>query len=145
MAGRARKAWGDYSPDYRARLARHGVTEQNYRDISRSSARGHAKTPEHPSEARKHPERYREYNRKHAPKQGPGLTLTQQIVAKKQRLWGTVHKFDPAKARKFARVNPVTGERPDPEYVAEFLGMSDDDFESAIDWGDPEWGFIFYH
>jgi hypothetical protein len=65
-----RKAWESLTPKYRARLSRGGVTKTSYqRGDSLSKARGHANTPEHPREAARKPERYREYLRK---RQGPG-------------------------------------------------------------------------
>jgi hypothetical protein len=64
MAGR-RKSWESLTPKYRARLSRGGVTKSKYESgASLAKARGHAATPEHPREAARHPERYREYNRK---------------------------------------------------------------------------------
>lgn len=63
MAGR--KSWDSLSPAYRARLSRGGVTRRQYESgASLAKARGHGATPEHPREAARHPEKYREYNRK---------------------------------------------------------------------------------
>jgi hypothetical protein len=68
MAGR-RKSWESLTPKYRARLSRGGVTRGQYESgASLAKARGHGATPEHPREAARHPERYREYNRKREPK-----------------------------------------------------------------------------
>jgi hypothetical protein len=43
---------------------------------SQTASRGHAKTPERPSRARKNPERYREYLDKRRFRDGPGPSLT---------------------------------------------------------------------
>lgn len=68
MAGR-RKSWESLSPAYRARLSRGGVTKGQYESgASLAKARGHGATPEHPREAARNPERYREYNRKRQPR-----------------------------------------------------------------------------
>lgn len=68
MAGR-RKSWESLTPKYRARLSRGGITKSKYESgASLAKARGHAKTPEHPREAARNPERYREYNRKREPR-----------------------------------------------------------------------------
>lgn len=70
MAGR--RSWDSLSPAYRARLSRGGVTRSKYESgASLARARGHGATPEHPRDARKNPERYREYNRKRQPKRSP--------------------------------------------------------------------------
>lgn len=58
-----RKTWDTLSPGHRKRLARHGVTRESYDSGAPlpDAARGHAKTPEHPKEARRNPKKYHEY------------------------------------------------------------------------------------
>lgn len=64
---RARK-WDSLSPKYRGRLSRAGVTKSQYEaGANLSAARGHAHTPEHPREAAKRPERYKDYLEKRKP------------------------------------------------------------------------------
>jgi hypothetical protein len=58
-----RSGAGYVSENYQRRLQRAGVTQAQYRDknFNLATARGHARTPEHPSEAVRHPERYGNY------------------------------------------------------------------------------------
>jgi len=64
MALRSREKWNALSDRYKARLARHGITEQRYLSGEPlAGARGHARTPEHPGRAT--PARYPEYVSKH--------------------------------------------------------------------------------
>lgn len=54
--------WDALSSSYRARLGRAGITRESYLSGSPlRAARGHAATPEHPREAERRPERFREY------------------------------------------------------------------------------------
>jgi hypothetical protein len=58
----ARGSFNNLSPDYRARLERGGIDRAAYeRGEPLKTARGHARTPEHPREAITRPERYRDY------------------------------------------------------------------------------------
>jgi hypothetical protein len=62
MPLRSRERWNALSDKYKARLARHGITEERYLSGEPlTGARGHGKTPEHPREAQRHPERFPEY------------------------------------------------------------------------------------
>jgi hypothetical protein len=63
-----KRNWGSLSPAYQRRLSRGGITPEAYNaGASLKSARGHAKTPEHPSEAFRNPDRFGKYlRRKHA-------------------------------------------------------------------------------
>jgi len=146
MAGRARKTWREYSPAYRARLSRHGINESNYRDASRQAARGHAKTPERPSLARKHPERFPEYVRKHEPKPpqgGPTLSLAEQVIRRKEQLFGDYIKFNRTRSARVVRQNPVTHAPPDAKKMRRFLQMQADQLK--VNWRNDEWAFLFYH
>lgn len=56
--------WDSLSPAYRARLERGGITRSGYlRGDTLGAARGHkpGRTPEHPKDAVKNPERYKGY------------------------------------------------------------------------------------
>jgi len=64
MATRTLDKWNALRPAYRARLERAGITRERYLSGEPlSSARGHARTPERPERAERHPERYPEYTR----------------------------------------------------------------------------------
>jgi hypothetical protein len=138
---KARKSWDEYTPDYRKRLERHGITKQNYRDPSasakRQTARSHAKTPEHPERAKRNPERYKEYLSLRADE-------TRQVIARKDRLFGDRVKFNSKHSEKYVMINPKTEKPPDINYMRRFLRMTDEEIES-IDWRDDEWSFIYYH
>lgn len=59
---RTNAAWDGLKPATRRRYERNGVTRASYvRGDSLSAARGHARTPERPERAAKHPERYTAY------------------------------------------------------------------------------------
>lgn len=61
-----RVAWAGLDDDYRKRLENQGYTEaMHIAGVPKTNYRGHAHTPEHPSEAAKHPERYAGYNARH--------------------------------------------------------------------------------
>jgi hypothetical protein len=72
MAGR-RRGWESLSPEYRARLARRGITKSQYEHgRPLAGARGHGATPEHGlKDARKNPRKYGDYLRKRAVPQAP--------------------------------------------------------------------------
>lgn len=62
---RSAATWDALSAPYRRRLARAGITRARYLSGERlTGARGHAKTPERPERAVRHPERYPEYVQK---------------------------------------------------------------------------------
>ena len=135
----ARSSWESLSPAYRARLERGGITRQDYLSgVSLSGARGHAKTPERPERAEKHPERYREYL-------GERQRLEREVQARKQGIFGESHKFRLNRSSKNVRKNPITGNRvplSDLRMAAiaeewQWLEWLDDDKE--------RWAFLFYH
>lgn len=125
-------------------MERRGVTEENYATPEgaalRQAARGHAKTPESPSRAKKNPERYREYlHRKQ--------DLYEQVIAKKERLFSTRIKYRANRAINNVTAMPVTGggtRAPKMSYLRRFLAMTEDDIVD-VDWSNDEWHFIFYH
>jgi hypothetical protein len=96
------KAWSELTPAYRKRLQAKGLTATNYRTPQgaslRQAARGHGKTPEHPERIRQHPEKYPEYiERREA--------TINRIMARKSRIYSSVHKWKPGSARDYLR-NP---------------------------------------
>jgi len=97
----ARKGWSSLTPGYRARLERNGISESDYESgVSISSARGHARTPERPSQARDNPKQFPLYQQERT-------TLTNSIVAKKQHWFSTAPKWNPiTSANKFKKDPP---------------------------------------
>lgn len=58
----ARQGWGSLSAGYKNRLERSGISRSDYESgASLKGARGHSHTPENPSEAERHPGKYKEY------------------------------------------------------------------------------------
>lgn len=61
-----RKGWAQLSSAYRSRLGKAGISERSYNQgVSLAGARGHASTPERPSQATKNPDKYPKYLEKH--------------------------------------------------------------------------------
>lgn len=81
-----RKGWDELSANYRKRLERGGITKTQYASgASLKKARGHEKTPEHPTEkdiVRKYPE--------YAQKRG---TLLNRFRQRKRDLWGSAMRW----------------------------------------------------
>lgn len=157
----ARRTWDLLSANYRRRLERNGVTRSAYESgASLSGARGHAKTPERPERARKHPEQYPEYTRKRQRTGGPsGSDIRQQVGRKivnellpwlESRHMDTIRRpFWSANTAKIADrlsrpTNPVTHKAWKVSVFRQFLAMSPGDF-GDINWTDPEWSFVWYH
>lgn len=58
----ARKSWDELSPEYRKRLESKGINKTAHNNgASVKGARGHASTPERPSQARENPVKYGDY------------------------------------------------------------------------------------
>lgn len=144
---RARKTWSDYSPAYRARLTRHGITEANYRDVSRTKARGHGRTPERPAQARKHPEKYPEYvqKRRRPPQGGPALTLAERVIRRKEELFGDFVKFNQKRSARAVHRNPTTHQPPSQKRMQKFLAMNASEVMRNVNWRNDDWAFLFYH
>lgn len=137
----ARKAWRALKPDYRKRMQSHGLTARNWNtkkgDELRKAARGHAKTPERPTQAAKHPAQFKEYNQRRA-------NEMQALQARKKALFGNRIKYRQRASDNNAIKNPSTGGAVNREYVRRFLRMTPDQVD-LIDWTNDEWGFLFYH
>jgi hypothetical protein len=106
------KQWGELSPAYRDRLARGFGKEGLTRDQVRgrynrgtlgpvSAARGHAATPERPSDVIRNPQRYRDYlERQRKTVTGTGITkphldaMRTKYVAVMDRLFGERFKYN---------------------------------------------------
>ena len=127
-------------------MSRHGATQSNWQTFNRTTARGHAKTPERPSDVFKHPEKYQTYIKKHRkPTGGPPVrSQAQQVIAKKERLFSDRIKYNDRNSAKAVFRNPVTKRPPDPERLAEFLRMKAAEIEN-LDWSKNEWAFLYYH
>lgn len=137
---RTGEMWRGLSPEYRNRLIRGGINEKRYvAGENLNAVRGHANTPEHPSDITKakNRERYKDYvNRRNG--------LIRKVIEKKEAEYGNRHKFRPDASQRAVRINPATGKMPKMAYMQRYLA-DDFDFDNEVDFGDDEWAFIFYH
>lgn len=79
-----RKGWQELSANYRNRLERAGITQKQYAaGKSLSKARGHSKTPEHPTDKISR-EKFRDYYDERQ-------RLMHEFIEKKDRLWGELY------------------------------------------------------
>lgn len=126
----ARRGWESLTPAYRQRLTRAGVTRAQYeRGESLQAARGHAGTPERPERAVRHPGQYGDYLARRD-------RMVRRFMARKERLFSDVHKFNVRRAAQNALVNPITGQAPTMQFMTRFLKMSAADVD-RINW--PKW------
>lgn len=145
-----RKSWGELSPAYKKRMQGKGLTSRNWSTAKgaelRKVARGHATTPERPSQAERNPDKYPAYVSRKS-------SLAQRVIDHKHLLFSGVNRYKGAKSyaaynaersAKAALVNPETEESPRTDYVKQFLKMTYDDIVQ-IDWSDDDWAFLFYH
>lgn len=100
-----KRDWSSLSKSYQSRLLGGGITKQAYESgASLQAARGHAHTPEHPEEAikPKNATKYRKYIDK-------AKKLQEQVIARKDALWGNRHKYNTRRAKE----NVLRGVAPD--------------------------------
>lgn len=96
MKGR-RKGWDNLSPAYRRRLEKGGVGRAQYESGAPiRSARGHAKTPESPTEYAKNPGRFKEYREKRK-------DLIQRVVDKKAAAFQAALRWNERNSEQFVR------------------------------------------
>lgn len=135
--------WNALSDSYRQRLERAGVSRREYeRGVSLSSARGHATTPERPSQAS--PERHSDYfNRRER--------LINSIQSMKRELYGTKEAFNSKRSREAIDKNPKTGrsrsikelERAERKIAAMVDGEDYEEFYDEPEDYDDDW--LYYH
>lgn len=135
--------WNALSDSYRQRLERAGVDRRDYeRGASLAGARGHAETPERPSQAS--PERYVDYfNRREK--------LINSIQAMKRELYGSKDSFNAKRSREAVDKNPKTGK----SRTLKELKRAERKIAEMIDGEEPEEfydepedfddDFLFYH
>lgn len=151
--------WSNLSPNYRARLERGGITRQSYEQgANLRAARGHAHTPERPTEGRNRPE-FAEYYRRQATRYEYKPTPGQHSARVKQRLaqriydsFGQRFKFrgalDPDYPPPGKPGGPPYPPAPDDEGIMRTLDLSDDELEelaigAAVNV--TEYWFLWYH
>ena len=140
----ARKSWQSLSANYRNRLQRAGITQADYESgSSLSKARGHAHTPEHPSDAEKDKNRYKKYrdNRNR---------LVQMVIERKQRLFGSQTRYNHIHSVSYVKdgVPNLPGFEQTPPSVAELkaaVKKSDDQILNEARNQRPEKSYWWYH
>lgn len=119
--------WNNLSPAYRARLQQAGITKGDYESgAPLAKARGHAKTPEHPQRAEtpNNRQKYKEYLQRRA-------ALENQVIAKKQELFGNSPKFNASRSADKVKNQPMSLMR---RFLDEGLGLFDDpDYDDIKD------------
>jgi|SRR5215475_1704030 len=134
-----RKPWASLSESYRERLARKGITPQMHSaGESIRAARGHARTPEHPSEAITKPREFPEYARVRT-------RLIAQVRAKKYRLWGQEHKYSDRRAASIINGGFDGHNPPSLARLRWAIEANEDDMLRAMSSGDEEYSFLWYH
>lgn len=92
----ARKGWSALSPGYKARLEKAGISKSDYEQgQSIQTARGHANTPERPTQASKFPVYQAERTK-----------LVNKVTAQKQAYFGNRPIWNPKRAASKFRKDP---------------------------------------
>lgn len=117
---RPRKLWSALKPDTKKRklayYAKQGLTPGQVSSRynagtlgSQSAARGHAKTPERPSQAARHPERYPEYTAKRTKTGGPGKPQSERDRWRDRAYLNIDRQLGPGRpGGQYAKYNAVT-------------------------------------
>lgn len=128
----ARKGWNALSPGYQARLKKAGISRSDYEEgQSIKAARGHAVTPERPSQANPntHTAYVTERNR-----------LISRIVQKKQGWFGTSPKWNPTRSMRPFKDNP-----PAMANLKRWADLSREEWLDALREDDTTTAFLGYH
>jgi hypothetical protein len=151
-----RRLWDALSETYRKRLLRGGVSRGQYESgIGLSKARGHGKTPEHPREALRKPDKYPEYVAKKG-RAKPGPTerdLIRTVTDKKDRFFGDRFKYDLERQIQYVRHGSVQDDVPKPsrDVLRQASVMSAEQMEELASLANgeasvyKEWRFLWYH
>lgn len=128
----ARKGWDALSTGYKARLEKAGITKSDY-DAGGSiqKARGHATTPERPSQANptKHGRYIAERNR-----------LITRLTTNKQMWFGTSPKWNPGLKAKPFKDNP-----PSLAALRMWAGFSREEWLDALRSDESTTAYLGYH
>lgn len=126
----ARKGWNALSANYRSRLEKAGITQRDYeKGRSIQAARGHAATPERPSQSANFPRYQAEQTR-----------LINRVVALKQHYFSTAPKWNPVKAAKPFMDNP-----PSLALLKKWANMSREEWIDALRNERDTIAFLGYH
>ena len=135
-----RRVWSALSPSYRTRLQRKGVTQAQYESgVSLKAARGHAQTPESPTEYARHPGRFTAYRDRRKP-------LVKRIQEKKERIFGPRIRFSSERSSRYVKEGAADIKPPTTAQLRFLDVLSDEEFD---DWQyehreDEDWNFLWY-
>lgn len=133
-----RKPWSELSESYRDRLSRKGITPQMHAaGESIRAARGHAKTPEHPQEGLKEPEKFRDW-----------FNERQKLIAivqkRKAKMFRGSNKYNARNARKY--VSEGANNNPPSMKLLRWAATADEsELMEDMTSGDEDYSFLFYH
>lgn len=128
----ARKGWNALSANYRARLEKKGITKKDYEQgTSIVAARGHAHTPERPSQA--NPQKHQVYVQERT-------RLTARVTSLKNDFFNTSPKWNPVREVARYQKNP-----PPMKLLRMFAKLTKAEWLDAIR-ETPEWReWLGYH
>ena len=163
-----RKLWRFLKPSTKTRYRRAGIHPNTYNagkvsTEQRKAARGHARTPETPAQAYRHPEEFADYLQRHP---APPVQQVQPQHVQYVPV-GQIHS-DEVKQRLAERIQQAFGDRfkfrgvldpdfppldyppaPDDDGILETLELGDDELEDlarqAHEGNQPEYWFLWYH
>jgi hypothetical protein len=126
----ARKGWTQLSAGYRARLEKAGISQTDYeRGESIRAARGHATTPERPTQSQNFP-MYKAQR----------TQLTYALLRKKKEFFSGSGKWNPiAAARKYKSAPPPMA------LMKQWLKMSKEEWLNAIRADTESIAYLGYH
>lgn len=132
MVGK-RRGWDTLSAAYRGRLERAGITQSDYeRGESIRGARGHAQTPERPTQRITREQFPQYFNNR--------VRMTRELEAKKERIFGDSVRWTATKSSRAIREHPPS--------IAELkwaLAASDEEIYDAISDNHEQYKFLAYH
>lgn len=134
-----RKPWESLSEAYRNRLEKAGITAREHaQGASIKTARGHARTPEHPREGIQKPEKFKDwFDQREA--------LVRRVAARKQRLFGTTRKYNGKRSRRLVREGADGKHPPSIAQLQWAVNASDDELLLTLESQDIDDSFLFYH
>jgi hypothetical protein len=114
-----RKPWAQLSPTYKARLEKAGISKTDFEaGASIKAARGHAYTPERPTQY--DPTKFVSYNLKRQ-------SLITQLENRKQQVFGNSMRWSAERSQKWIREKP-----PSIAQIKWALNASDEEIYNAI-------------
>lgn len=145
-----KRDWSSLSSSYQSRLLHGGITKQAYEaGANLSKARGHAHTPEHPEDVM-----FNKKKIKYAKYRNNLKKLQQEVIERKERVWGGRHKYNHHRAKE-AVLRPVSPQfgTPGIRSLRKMLAASDQDWEVYVlqaahgteDAIADDWGALLYH